>query len=159
MAATAEQPATTPAADPCAFSDAKGRRWRLRITVAHLKPLKELGFNPQQLAEGLERVGAIVFTDPEKLVTWVHLLAAVPPEMTPEDFAEGFDGPTVEDAGYALVAAVLDFFPNCPTARILKGRVGLLREAITNSLTLSIPPIGDAWSLLDSPAPEPQSVG
>jgi hypothetical protein len=137
MTAVAPPPADAPPEPEAGFLDCRGRYWKLRITVPDLRHLRAAGFNPQAFAESFEKIGSVVFADPEKLVAWTHILAHPPADLDPEEFAAGFDGPTLENAGYALIAAVLDFFPNCPTSRALKKRLGLVREAVTEAITRS----------------------
>jgi hypothetical protein len=136
MTAVADPPADAPPVE-AEFTDCKGRRWELRITVPDLPHLRKAGFNPREFASSFEKIGSVVFCDPEKLVAWVCIMAHPPEAVTAEDFAAGFDGPTLENAGYAVIAAVLDFFPNCPTSRAMKNRVGLVRKLVTAELMTS----------------------
>lgn len=91
------------------FTDAKGREWSLTITVGDLKTLRGWDFDPAKLATAFEGLGTYLFGEAEKVVRVCHLLARVPAEMDADDFAGGFDGPTLEAAGIAIIEATRIF--------------------------------------------------
>jgi hypothetical protein len=111
------------------FEDRHGRAWKVTLTVADLKPLREeLKFDLADLSNG-RRLFEVMYGEPEKLVAALHLLAK-PTDVTPEDFAGGFDGPTLERGGTALLEAVADFFPRSRIAQALKATI---REAMSQA--------------------------
>jgi hypothetical protein len=89
------------------FTDLLGRAWPLRrITVALLKPLRELGIDLGK-AGGLDALA-----DPETCGRVMWLLCGPQADavgVTPEQFAEGFDGPTIFAAMDAFTEALADF--------------------------------------------------
>lgn len=107
------------------FKDCLGREWSLSLTVGKLKPLAAMGLNIGKLAEAGESLGTVLFGDPEKvLVPAAWILASVDEaKCSPESFADGFDGPTLEAAGEAILNAVIDFSPRSALAARIKGRV------------------------------------
>lgn len=101
------------------FTDRHDREWKLTLTVADLKPLRDdLKFDVSGLAAG-DALGEVLFGDPEKLVGVLHLLAK-PTGVTPEEFAGGFDGPALERGGTALLEAFTDFFPRSRIAQWMR---------------------------------------
>lgn len=90
------------------FTDSLGREWTLCPTVGHLKPLRELGFDLPKLFREDSSLGDVLFADPEKLVAAFWLLVENQADrlnVTPESFADGFDGATLEAAVTELVMA------------------------------------------------------
>lgn len=111
------------------FADRHGRAWTPTVTVADLKPLREeLKFDPAGLSDG-RRLFEVLYAEPEKLVAVLHLLAR-PKGVSPEEFADGFDGPALERGGVALLEAFADFFPRSRIAQAMKTAVrGAMEEA------------------------------
>lgn len=107
------------------FTDCLGRTFTLRLTVADLKPLREIGLDVARVVTAGEALPDLLFNDAERLATAAYKLSRS--ELTPEQFAEGIDGPTLEKIGIALVEVCVGFFPNSRIARAMAGKV---REAI-----------------------------
>lgn len=92
-----------------AFTDAAGRKWTLRITMADLARLKEAGLDvaavvndPTKLRDlggDFERLGRVLWE-----ICWADHAS-----ITPEEFARGFDGPTLFEASGAIEEAIWDF--------------------------------------------------
>ncbi len=99
------------------FKDQCGREWLVVVNVGVIEHARDLaGVNLADLNE-LAELGA----DPVKLVK--ALYATCDPEsqgVTPEDFAKAMAGDSLEDAGNALVEAVVDFFPSSRREKIRK---------------------------------------
>lgn len=136
------------------FADCLGRKWDVRLTVADLKPLKEAGLDCAALMTSLENLPDMLFGDAERLATALYRLAK--PDITPDEFAAGMDGPTLEAGGVALIEACVDFFPRSRIAAAMKGRIreGLaaMDEKLVSLLTTSG---GGAGSSAASPASTP----
>lgn len=91
------------------FKDRNGREWKLSLTVGDLPALREMNFDHNALATG-NGLAALMFNEPEKLVTLCHLLAHEQTKgVTAEEFAAGFDGPALEAAGFAVLEACVSF--------------------------------------------------
>lgn len=108
------------------FTDAEGREWSIKITVGDLKPLREMGLDLNKLTTSGERLGDLLFGDPENLVNVLfHLCHKQADErgITPEAFALAIDGSTLEQAGEAMLEGAIDFFPRSRVAREWKGRM------------------------------------
>ncbi len=90
------------------FSDRFDREWEVCIDVPAMKRIKDAtGVNILDMTE-LGQIG----NDPVKFVEVIY--AAVNPEakgITPEDFAKGFTGDSLESASDALVNSILAFLP------------------------------------------------
>lgn len=107
------------------FTDCLGREWNLRVTLADLRPLREMGIDCAKVMTAMERLPDVLFGDAERLATAVYRLSGC--KLTTDEFAEGIDGPALESAGIALVEACVDFFPHSRIAQAMKGKV---REAL-----------------------------
>jgi hypothetical protein len=102
------------------FTDNKGRKWRLTITAHSAKFLRERGLNlswkdaVQSAAKDWTVITGFAAESPEQIVTLAaHLAAEQIRErgVSPEDFAAGFDGATLEAAYYALMHARANWVP------------------------------------------------
>ena len=108
---------------PAKFKDRLGREWELCLTVADLKTLREVGFDLSKATGSADGLVELLFGDPERLVAACCILAHTPDSVSGDDFAAGFDGPTLEAAGLAVVEAVVDFFPRSAVAKWMKERL------------------------------------
>lgn len=97
------------------FTDAAGDRWTLRVHYGLREPLKAVAeFDFLKVFETRFAALGDVLGNIERLVAC--LAETLAPQITarglsPEQFAERFDGPTIEAAAEAFAAAVIDFFP------------------------------------------------
>lgn len=95
------------------FADEKGGTWRLSVTVAAVRQVRqEVGFD---LATILSPESAKQLSDPVLLVDVLACLLAPQinaRQMTAVDFAECLFGDAIERAATALVEAVADFLPS-----------------------------------------------
>ena len=121
---------------PAEFKDSAGRTWTLRITVADLDPLRRLAqldlgkVGTDGMRSILSRCADLI-QEPELLVRAVYHLceeSARQRQVTPEDFARGFDGDVLRNAGAALWGACVDFFPFPPLSR------GEMKAILANAL-------------------------
>ncbi|WP_439628218.1 hypothetical protein [Gemmata sp.] len=126
------------------FTDASGRAWQVRITLAHVKPLREAGFNVSAIGKD---VGTFdVLSDPETFARVLYLLCESQADkagVSPEEFAAGLDGPTIHAAADALLAAVADFSHSPAVAKAVKERLPAMladAEAKTIQLVNAAPP-------------------
>lgn len=134
---------------PAKFTDRHGREWGLTLTVADLKPLRDdLKFDVTGLASG-EQIGRVLYGDPEGLVAVLHLLAK-PTGVTPDEFADGFDGPALERAGEALLEAFADFFPRSRIAHWMKTA---MRERMAEFDRQVIRSLSSSDDVTNSPGP------
>ena len=117
--------ATKPGPDlSSAFADAKGRQWRIAITVGDLiRVRKETGVDLAAALKSESALADLMFGDPVVLVSTLYVLCekqAGDMKVSPEDFGHGFDGPTVEAATEALMTAIADFFPRSRIGRAIR---------------------------------------
>lgn len=117
------------------FVDCLGREWTLRVTVADLKPLKEVGFTFTAFVP--DTASAVLF-DPEHLMKVLRVMAHVPPETTDDDFHAGFDGPAMQRAGEAVLEACANFSPHSRLAAWLSGRFQTGLEILATATVKSI---------------------
>jgi hypothetical protein len=108
------------------FTDIEGRSWRVAITHGHWKKVKcELGVDLYALGDDKLKGLMELLDSPDQLVAVVFCLIekqATDKDLSPEDFALGLDGATMEAMGEAFLAALGDFFPN-PQARKALGEL------------------------------------
>ncbi len=107
------------------FTDCLGHTYTLRLTVADLKPLREIGLDVAKVVTAGDALPDLLFGDAERLATAAYMLSRC--DLPTEEFAKGIDGPTLEAIGVALIEACVGFFPN---SRIAKAMAGKVREAI-----------------------------
>lgn len=104
------------------FTDCEGRPWRLRLTVGGVEEVKRVTGIELGDEKDTQWVN-LLFKGGGKLVEVLYQLCEKQAEklgVTPENFAYGFDGPTLEAAGNALGVAVADFFPRSRISQALK---------------------------------------
>jgi hypothetical protein len=95
------------------FQDTQGRAWEVTVNYGAMRRVRDsLSVNLMELVGGplLERVTA----DPVLLIDilyWVLKPQADERKITPDDFAEIFDGDSVYAASMALRESVINFFP------------------------------------------------
>ncbi|VTT99067.1 unnamed protein product [Gemmataceae bacterium] len=120
------------------FTDANGRKWCLKITIAHVKPLKEAGFDLKAVRDSTDAFDALA--DPETFGHVFYLLCEAQAEklgVSPEEFMSGFDGATIHAASNALLAAVADFTHPPAVAKLVKERLpGMLADADAKAVEL-----------------------
>lgn len=107
------------------FLDRLGREWVLAMTVADLKPLADVGIKFSGFEVDRGTIPAALFADPVKLMEVLMILAHVGDDISPEEFARGFDTAATERAIGASLEALADFSPTSPQGTA-KGR--LMRE-------------------------------
>jgi hypothetical protein len=97
------------------FTDSDGREWDVRVTHAHLRPLKrecQLDLRDVFKPDGNPVADAVA--DPEQVgrIAWVLCRKqAKDAGVTADEFAASMNGPAVWSAAEAIAQAVLDFFP------------------------------------------------
>ena len=97
-----------------AFKDANGQDWQLRVTVGHLRPLREkfgVDLKAALTKDGIAGLGDVI-GDPERLYDLLLMLCE--PQLKersidPLAFANLLDAATLRDAVPVLVEAILDF--------------------------------------------------
>ena len=139
------------------FTDASGKTWELRLTIGLLPKLREAGFTVGDLGGPN---GWQALDDPEQLGRVLWLMVQPQAEksgVTPEGFADGFDGPAIFAATDALMGAVADFTRPPTVAAALKTRLPAVREkaAARMAARLLAEPIPD---LPDPPTPSPSTA-
>lgn len=109
-----EQAKTLVLARPC-FTDAKGREWNLTITVACLPFLRERGIAlVGNVAADIGSITELATSAPERLIECIATCAKEFNErnLSPEDFAAGFDGEALDCASRAMMFARINFVPD-----------------------------------------------
>lgn len=113
------------------WTGSDGREWSIRLTVGSLGDVREKSGVDLGAALRSERdLADLIFGDPSALVRMLWVLIEDQAEGTgvgPIEFAHGFDGPALEAATEALLAAVADFFPRSKVGRAI-------RENLTQTL-------------------------
>lgn len=112
------------------FHDKQNREWEITITMGMLPKLREAGFNVGAIKNDAKQFAAL--DDPEMFgkVLWVLCgTQAEAKKITPEDFAEAFDGEAVFAAFDALMEALADFIHRPNVSRAIKIR---MPEAMAN---------------------------
>jgi hypothetical protein len=103
------------------FTDALGREWHMRITVADLPALRAMGLKPTPIGEAVAWIERTAESEQEELVSAGYLLCrAEAADFSPAEYASGFDGPAMWRLTAALAHAVIDFFPNPTVAAELR---------------------------------------
>jgi hypothetical protein len=111
---------------PYTFADTTGKRWSLKLTYAQVKKMHEqIGLDIETCVEkGLAPLAALS-KKPSKLIEALYCVAEdqlTAAGVTPGKFGGSFDGDVLWAAWNALVAAVIDFFPN-PHVRTVLGQL------------------------------------
>lgn len=98
---------------PTSFTDSAGQDWQLRFTLRALESVrKEFGVDFSPSADG--QAFLVLSRDPLKLGAVLWTLCESQADnlgVSPEQFAERFDGPTLDAAYDALVAASIELAP------------------------------------------------
>lgn len=120
------------------FTDLNGDEWKLRLTVGTLADLRrDAGLDLSRALRSADALAEVLFGDPENLAKALWVLCetqARERNLSPEDFAHRFDGPTIERATEALLAAVADFFPRTRVGQELRENQKKLLEAMDKTL-------------------------
>ena len=108
------------------FADCNGNEWKLHLTYGSASAVqRETGVNLALASQSTTWV-EIIFNNPGKLIEVLWVLCeqqATHRALTPEQFAYGFDGETIEAAGNALAECVADFFPRSAVGKKLKAQI------------------------------------
>lgn len=142
------------------FKDSQGTEWDVRFVLPMVPKLREAGYDLGKIdASGgaLDALG-----DPEKVgrILWVACEAqADKRKVSPEQFAELFDGPTIHAAVEAVFEATADFTQRPAVAKAIRdklpGAMGRADEAIVHRLGVvfeRMTPSGSNDSATNSPA-------
>jgi hypothetical protein len=108
------------------FTDCEGEEWQVAVKVRHLPALKEVGFDPDQLFDEKDGLAARIGTDPGLIVRAIYVLCEKQVQdrnLSPEAFADRFDGETYGRAVEALTAEVAAFFRISAAGRVLSRNV------------------------------------
>ncbi len=95
------------------FVDRHGREWRLELTLLFIKELRINAEVSLGKASDADKLGETVFSDPEKMGRAFWVLCEKQAEkanLSPEEFADCFDGDTLERATLAFMEMCIDFF-------------------------------------------------
>jgi len=106
------------------FKDTAGRTWEVRITLGLLPRLRAAGLPIKRGATLGQTVGPL--DDPDTLgqVLWAFCERQAEKDgVTPEQFAEGMDGPAISAAVGAVAGAITDFFQPPATAAAMRERL------------------------------------
>lgn len=130
------------------FADCLGRTWEFRLTTTGVRHLKEIGLDVGQMVTAVENLPDILFGDADRLATALYRL--VRPPITPDEFGDGMDGPTLEAGGVALIEEAIGFFPLSRTAQAMKGKVREAMAAMDDKLASLL--TGSSTAVTNSPA-------
>lgn len=139
------------------FRDRLGRDWDVNITTSMLPKLRAAGFNVGLV--GRDAKAFDVLEDPEKLGDVLGVLCGDQIEklaITPQQFADGFDGPTIYAACDAITEAVADFSQRPAVAKAVKAR---LPGAMSRLETAAIEQWEKALDKIGSPTPSGSNSG
>lgn len=138
------------------FTDAENRTWKLRITFGLAERIKaETG-----VELGDEKNTAwlsLLFGDRGTLVSVLWMIVEKQAKelgVTPEEFAEGFDGATLCAAGDALACSVADFFPRSRIARAIRTNLSRILAAGEERAIAAMGAVGLASSPSATTSPE-----
>lgn len=135
------------------FSDCLGREWVLRLTLGDIPRVKDAtakdgrpGIDLNAVLTDATALGRLVYSDPDTLgrVLWVLVeKQADRLGVTPEGFADGFDGETLARCGDALAEAVTDFFLPRQAATVKAGlpaTLAAIDQAVAAAVTEQMAP-------------------
>lgn len=109
------------------FKDKNGGEWNLSLTVGLLGRIRErTQVDIGKAMRSNDGLAEVLFAEPETLVRILWIVCeqqAEKREASPEQFADLFDGPTIEGATEALLGAVADFFPRSKISKLIKARL------------------------------------
>lgn len=112
--------------------DSKNREWELRVTLGSLAPLREAGFDVSDAVSDPKSITRLRDLDLFGRVLWILCSEqAAARSISPEEFAAGFDGPTIFAAADALGEALLDFCHRPEVAKLLKETLRGAMETMT----------------------------
>ena len=130
---------------PRVFSDSKGNKWALAVTVSDLKRCKQvLGVDLAAEAVSGELFSKLA-DDPVFLVDVLYVLCSSQAEMagiSDEDFGRLMVGDCIEEATQSLAEAIVDFFP--------KARRELMRKLLAKTQEMQQRATQTAHEWLDS---------
>lgn len=137
------------------FTDAEGRTWKVRITLGDLRPLKAVGLDVAAIAKdpaGLQDVVADVERYGQVLWTLCEREAAAR-SIAPEQFAAGFDGPTLFAAAGAIEEALMDFSQPPTVAKTFAEHRAGAAEKVARAAAKKLERILTGWSDSDGSSP------
>lgn len=104
------------------FIDRHGKSWRLSARVPHIRRLREeCGIDLSAITDE-KAIGDLMSIDPEKLVSAIWILLEEKPGSF-EEFADLFDGPSIERAVLSLIGELISFFPRQAIAAKIRERL------------------------------------
>lgn len=115
-----------------AFTDSKNRTWVVDITVSAIKRIRELAGidfgNPKVFADQgtMEKIGldVVLLAD----VLYAALLPSITQKgIEKDDFCDALQGDTINEAQFALLEGIADFFPKAQ-GNLLKSVLRQARE-------------------------------
>jgi hypothetical protein len=116
------------------FTDCRGRRWTVVITHGQQKRVKrELDIDLYALADKQLAGLKDLLGDPEKFVSAIFCLLQRDADelgVSPESFADGLDGPTMEAMGDAFLQGLADFFPNPQARKAMREMISKGKQAM-----------------------------
>lgn len=116
------------------FKDTAGREWVLDVTIASIKSVRDLV--KVDLWNFFKDESSRILGDPPLMVDVLYVLCKSQCEqrkLSDVDFGQLFHANVLEDAGNALIGAVIDFFPTSRQT-ILKATVAK-SERIASEMT------------------------
>ena len=114
--------------EPMAFTDFKGRRWIVSITIGALKRLKEQKgvdlLDTENQENQTDPTMLRLFTDPLSVMDLIFCLVenqAKETNVSQDDFLDAMDGNALNEAQAALLSGLNHFFLSCGKPHLAKG--------------------------------------
>jgi hypothetical protein len=115
------------------FSDNKGRRWTIEITISAVGRVRAVtGLNLAFAGDDNCRMLGQILSDPSML--FAVICAIIKPQLTAqgiseEELGDAIGGDSLEKASEAFTEALTDFFPSEKQRKAAKGILALMRTA------------------------------
>lgn len=127
---------------PATFTDNMGRSWSLNPTMLDVRRLKaEFGVDPAAALLTGGGLAAFLFGDPEKLAAGLWLLVkdqATTAGVSEDDFFAAIDGPALERAAEAMLAASAGLFPRSSAGQAVRDNLPAALAAIDAAVAKTV---------------------
>jgi hypothetical protein len=112
------------------FTDGNGDEWTLNLNVGIIEDIKEqAGVDLDLIAQTPEKIAEVIISAPNKLVTLYYVAVEEQIQkrnLTPRQFAKLFDRQTLDNAGNALLEALLSFYPRNSAGEVFREKLPLI---------------------------------
>lgn len=116
------------------FTDRNKHQLTVNLTVGAIRKVRsETGIDLGSSLTDEKALASLMFGSPDRLVSILYVLTGSTAD--PDEFADAFDGPTLERATDALLQAIADFFPRSRIAAAIREKMSeMLNEMDQNIL-------------------------